>query len=53
MHPNATLAGIRALCATILASEDATPDEVDLAELATALDEWIATGGFLPDAWRQ
>lgn len=53
MDPNATLKNIRELCAIILSAPEATADECDLAELITALDEWVATGGFLPDAWRQ
>lgn len=55
MDPNATLRSIRLLAAAILADDelDQDPDAVDLAELVTGLDEWVATGGFLPDAWRQ
>ena len=46
MDPNATLARIRVL----LVSSD--PDDMtELAELIHSLDEWLAAGGFPPDAW--
>jgi hypothetical protein len=57
MDPNATLAEIRRLAAAALSGEYAIGDmdgvATELAEYVTALDEWVATGGFLPDAWRQ
>jgi hypothetical protein len=51
MDPNTTLAEIRHLAATILSDEDQLTNAVELAELVTWLDEWLATGGFLPEAW--
>jgi hypothetical protein len=51
MDPNVALAEIRRLAATILPDEDQLTDAVALAELVTWLDEWLATGGFLPEAW--
>lgn len=54
MDPDANLAEQRRIIARMLAdgSESIdTGDAVRLAELAQALDEWIAKGGFLPKAW--
>lgn len=58
MDPDENLREQRDLRASIQASEDAeeTPDFDDvwrLAELCTALDEWLSTGGFLPRAWKR
>ncbi len=58
MDPNANLKEQRRLAAAIQAAEDAGLTIADhdvsrLAELVIALDEWIARGGFLPDAWRR
>lgn len=55
MDPNATLARIRELTASLLDS-DADPGTAasigdQLAEHVQALDEWLSKGGFLPRAW--
>lgn len=52
MDPNANLAELRRLTRRALYDNDLTPAEVTrLAELVEALDEWLAKGGSLPDAW--
>lgn len=58
MDPDRTLEALRAAAARYQAGEDAGASAHDLedcahdmAELATALDEWLAKGGFLPKAW--
>lgn len=51
MDPNATLAEIRALVAACQAGDIIDGDR--LAELVSALDEWITGGGFLPAAWQR
>ena len=58
MDPNANLEEQRRLTARIQAQRDnyETPNDGDvfrLAELVVALDEWIASGGFLPSAWKK
>jgi hypothetical protein len=57
MDPNANLTEQRKLSALLMyqTENDRPVDLIDvlrLAELVIALDEWIARGGFLPDAWR-
>lgn len=52
MDPNANLEELRRLVRRKLYDNNLTPDEdVRLAELVEALDQWIAGGGFLPTAW--
>lgn len=54
MDPNAALAEIRAEIADI----ESAGNDIEyrgahkLADLVQSLDEWIAKGGFLPDAWQ-
>ena len=53
MDPDETLRQLRSLAGRILAT-DSDPDADDavrLAELASALDDWLTTGGFLPARW--
>lgn len=50
MDPNANLAVVRRLAASILDGERDLADS--LAEHVQALDEWLSRGGFLPSAWR-
>lgn len=56
MDPNAALANMNRLAALIL--RDDTNDRTkailadELAESVQALNQWIAGGGFLPDAWK-
>lgn len=57
MDPNAYLEEIRQLVNqqrdADVAENSLCASSVDrLAELVHALDEWIAKGGFLPDAWK-
>lgn len=58
MDPNANLAEQRRLQKKIdevMPSDDDTAyveDLVSLAVLVEAMDEWLSSGGFLPDAWR-
>jgi hypothetical protein len=51
MDVNATLARIRELSSplAVLDADEAT----ELAELISALDEWMSTGGFPPAAWQR
>jgi hypothetical protein len=52
MDPNETLKSIRDLAAEILRNDGYDRVAGDrLAEEVTALDKWLSTGGFLPDAW--
>jgi hypothetical protein len=55
MDPNATLARIREIIATPrnwnIWDNANTTDAEELAELVTALDQWISGGGFLPCDW--
>lgn len=51
MDPNANLAEQRRIVARIFAGEEQDGDAQRLADLANALDEWIAGGGFLPTDW--
>ena len=56
MDPNTTLAEIRRLTDSALNAWDTDPHKRNanlqrLAELTQALDEWIASGGFLPRDW--
>lgn len=56
MDPNANLKQQLELAAEIIrlseADEDASNEAFDLAELVEALNAWITSGGFLPEAWR-
>lgn len=45
MDPNTALARLRELCR----QED--PDGAELSEHVEALDGWLTSGGFLPEAW--
>ncbi|MFO7902320.1 MAG: hypothetical protein R6U98_06660 [Pirellulaceae bacterium] len=53
MDPNANLEEQRKLVKKCFeAPEGLTGQEVDrLCELFDALDEWVTSGGFLPNAW--
>jgi hypothetical protein len=60
MDPNTTLAELRQLSKMALdTAVPFTPDDLDaletdfvhFAELFTALDNWMSTGGFLPKRW--
>jgi hypothetical protein len=58
MDPDANLREQRELTARIIRALDFSEplravDVNRLAELVTALDEWLTRGGFLPVAWRQ
>ncbi|MDX1421563.1 MAG: hypothetical protein R3322_00395 [Kiloniellales bacterium] len=58
MDPNANYDELSALAAQFLESWDQeeevdTDDAYRMAELFTALDAWIRSGGFLPRAWRK
>lgn len=55
MDPNAALAQLRAILETARA-EDRNLDRFDAAcmdELFSGLDQWLSSGGFLPDAWKR
>ena len=57
MDPNANLKELRQLCDSMSKAElaDQQYSQDDMArvlDLLTALDQWIAGGGFLPDAWQ-
>jgi hypothetical protein len=55
MDPNETLKKIRELLKVVFNNmEDFQMPQVaiDLADEVTALDSWITSGGFLPDAWK-
>jgi hypothetical protein len=49
MDPNANLEEQRRIARRILDGDDR--DAERLAELVEALDEWLASGGFLPSDW--
>lgn len=52
MDPDANLAEIRRIVQDV--DLDVFPDRAErLAELISALDQWISKGGFLPAAWRK
>lgn len=53
MDPNTALEEARGLAHAIRMGTAHQGADVELAEQFQALDEWIATGGFLPDGWRQ
>lgn len=57
MDPNETLTVIRHCVAIIETadreSEEYTDAALSLAEFTRNLDEWLARGGFLPDAWKR
>ncbi len=48
MDPNKTLEDIREILAT---EDDYVQRAGELATLVQALDEWLTSGGFLPEAW--
>lgn len=53
MDPNETLRQLRELLSVNRYGEKIYPDDADRArDLFEALDQWLARGGFLPDAWR-
>jgi hypothetical protein len=57
MDPTVTLVSIRVLVKEIETATRSETERVydiaaDLAELVTALDEWMTRGGFLPVQWR-
>jgi len=51
---NVTLSHIRSIVTDILNDPNVDPADVatDLAEHFENLDNWIVSGGFLPNAWR-
>lgn len=51
MDPGETLRRLR-VWATDAIMEDRTDSERDAAELWDALDRWLSSGGFPPDAWQ-
>ncbi len=51
MDPNENLSEQRQIVDRMLNGNEQPEDGMRLAELASALDEWMASGGFLPDAW--
>lgn len=57
MDPDANLAEQRRIIARVFGSRyDEVNDAADLdrlAELSQALDEWLSSGGSLPQAWRR
>lgn len=58
MDPDANLARLLALAASLQTECDDGAEMIDAAdvsamcELVIAIDSWIASGGFLPAAWR-
>lgn len=54
MDPDANLREQRRIFARLNDQREVSRADLDrLAQLAEALDSWIARGGFLPDAWRK
>lgn len=56
MDPDANLKEQREIAKAMLDPESEYVDSGDalrLAELQTALDEWLMSGGFLPRDWRR
>jgi hypothetical protein len=56
MDPTATLNAIRLLVQAIELSssmQNLAELATDLADVVSALDQWMAKGGFLPMQWRQ
>ena len=60
MDPEATLTALRGQVRAVMAAEDTPGIEHDyqdqaiaMADLFSALDGWLSTGGFLPAAWVQ
>lgn len=61
MDPNACLKNIRTIADRIIrhsqdpnsASAIQELDAVNLAEHIQTLDDWMKTGGFLPDSWKE
>lgn len=56
MDVNVTLAAMRLACSALMSlpedSDDYRHFASGLAELTTALDGWISSGGFLPNDWQ-
>jgi hypothetical protein len=58
MDPEQTLADLRAAISRLRAAADgdSNDDEIqaghDVAEAASALDDWLSAGGFLPSDWQ-
>lgn len=55
MDPNQTLADILEQLRTMQHADGAAWDDAarQLADSIEALDDWLATGGFLPDRWKK
>jgi hypothetical protein len=51
MDPNTNLSEQRRIVDRMLNGHEQPEDGCRLAELSAALDEWMSSGGFLPDAW--
>lgn len=51
MDPNAALADMRQAIDNVLATASGSQAAHELAEAADALDTWLTSGGFLPEAW--
>ncbi len=55
MDPDANLREMRRLVRKMVDDEYEvdSDDAMRLVELVQALDEWLSTGGFLPQSWRR
>lgn len=55
MDPNATLETLRQLCADVENGITTDPEQLvgEFFDAVTALDEWLARGGFLPSDWER
>ena len=52
MDPSANLTEARRVACRVINNESPRPEDVErLAELFTAMDEWLTRGGALPQAW--
>lgn len=52
MDPDANLTEARRVARRVVDNEAPRPEDVErLAELFTAMDEWLTRGGALPRAW--
>lgn len=52
MDPDANLTEARRVACRVINNEAPRPEDVErLAELFTAMDEWLTRGGALPHAW--
>lgn len=52
MDPDANLTEARRVACRVINNESPRPEDVErLAELFTAMDEWLTRGGALPHAW--